>query len=66
MGPRIDARINYDRDYLFDYFGFKAVGKVLSMKDASMKIQERPQHLWMRVSLALWGSVSMERAFEVV
>ena len=59
----IDARIDYDRDYLFDYFGFKTLEKSYLLRDSLMKIQERPQHLWMRVSLALWSS-NLERAFE--
>ena len=63
-GPVIDARINYDRDYFFDYFGFKTLEKSYLLKDTSMKVVERPQHLWMRVALALWGSVDLERAFE--
>lgn len=61
---RIDAEIVHDRDYLFDYFGFKTLEKSYLLKDTSGKIIERPQHMWMRVSLALWGSISLEKAFE--
>ena len=60
----IDARINYDRDYLFDYFGFKTLERSYLLKDTSMKVLERPQHLWMRVALALWGTINLEQAFE--
>ena len=60
----IDARIDHERDYLFDYFGFKTLEKSYLLKDANGKILERPQHLWMRVSLALWFSSDLERAFE--
>jgi ribonucleoside-diphosphate reductase alpha chain len=63
-GERIDAYIKYDRDYMFDYFGFKTLEKSYLLRDAQMKPIERPQHMWMRVSLALWGGVSLERAFE--
>jgi ribonucleoside-diphosphate reductase alpha subunit len=63
-GPAIDAEINYDRDYVFDYFGFKTLEKSYLLKDTSMKVVERPQHLWMRVALALWGAVDLKRAFE--
>lgn len=63
-GSEIDARIQSDRDYLFDYFGFKTLEKSYLLKDTSMKVIERPQHLWMRVALALWGTVNLERAFE--
>ena len=62
-GTEIDARIVYDRDYLFDYFGFKTLERSYLLKDTSMKIMERPQHLWMRVALALWSS-DLPRAFE--
>ena len=63
-GAKIDAQINYDRDYFFDYFGFKTLEKSYLLKDTSMKVVERPQHLWMRVALALWGSVDLDLAFE--
>ena len=62
-GAEIDARIEYDRDYLFDYFGFKTLERSYLLKDTAMKIMERPQHLWMRVSLALWSG-DLQRAFE--
>ena len=62
-GTKIDERIQYDRDYLFDYFGFKTLERSYLLKDTTMKIIERPQHLWMRVALALWGH-NLERAFE--
>lgn len=63
-GPEIDARIVHDRDYLFDYFGFKTLEKSYLLKDSTGKPVERPQHMWMRVSLAMWGSVDIQRAFE--
>ena len=62
-GPEIDSKIHYDRDYLFDYFGFKTLERSYLLKDTSMVIQERPQHMWMRVALALW-SEDLPRAFE--
>jgi len=62
-GLEIDAYIKHDRDYLFDYFGFKTLEKSYLLRDASKKILERPQHLWMRTSLALWAN-DLPRAFE--
>ncbi len=62
-GPEIDAHIHHDRDFNFDYFGFKTLERAYLLKDSSGKILERPQHLWMRVSLALW-SADLPRAFE--
>ena len=51
----IDAVIDHSRDYLFDYFGFKTLEKSYLLRDANGKIIERPQHMWMRVSLALYS-----------
>ncbi len=59
----IDAKINHERDFLFDYFGFKTLERAYLLKDSKGKILERPQHLWMRVALALWPD-NYERAFE--
>jgi ribonucleoside-diphosphate reductase alpha subunit len=59
----IDAYIIHERDYLLDYFGFKTLEKSYLLKDAHMVILERPQHMWMRVALALWGT-NLERVFE--
>jgi len=63
-GKEIDDYIVHDRDYLFDYFGFKTLEKSYLLKDAHGKVIERPQHMWMRVSLALWGSINLQRVFE--
>jgi ribonucleoside-diphosphate reductase alpha subunit len=64
-GAEIDAYIKYERDYLFDYFGFKTLEKSYLLRDTSMKVVERPQHMWMRVALALWGHLeTLDRAFE--
>jgi len=63
-GSAIEAYIQHDRDYVFDYFGFKTLEKSYLLKDSSGKILERPQHLWMRVSLALWGSTDLNKAFQ--
>lgn len=60
---KIDAYIKYERDYDFDYFGFKTLEKSYLLKDSSMRVVERPQHMWMRVALCLWAS-DLSRAFE--
>lgn len=70
FGPVIDAKIDYSRDYMLDYFGFKTLEKQkYLMRAASGKVVERPQHLWMRVALCLWGaealaSGNLDKAFE--
>lgn len=62
-GAEIDAYIKYERDYQFDYFGFKTLERAYLLKDSSMNVLERPQHMWMRVALALWGN-DLPRVFE--
>jgi ribonucleotide reductase alpha subunit len=59
----IDTYIKHERDYEFDYFGFKTLEKSYLLKDTSGRIVERPQHMWMRVALALWSN-DLEKAFE--
>ena len=63
FAKEIDAKIDYDRDYLFDYFGFKTLEKSYLLRDSNRKVLERPQHLWMRVSLAIWPH-DLKKAFE--
>ena len=48
----IEATIDYSRDYLIDYFGFKTLEKAYLLKTKE-KVMERPQHLWMRVALSI-------------
>ena len=62
-GKEIDAKIDHDRDYLFDYFGFKTLEKSYLLRDTNRKILERPQHLWMRTSIAIWPH-DLKKAFE--
>jgi ribonucleoside-diphosphate reductase alpha chain len=49
------AMIDYSRDFLFDYFGFKTLEKSYLLR-VKGKVVERPQHLWMRVAIQLHGS----------
>ena len=50
----IESRIDYERDFLLDFFGFKTLEKAYLLRDNSRKVVERPQHMWMRVSIGLW------------
>jgi len=59
---RIDAAIDYSRDYAFDYFGFKTLERAYLQK-VNDKTVERPQHMWMRVALGIWGW-DLDRAIE--
>jgi len=59
----IESRIVYERDFMLDYFGLKTLERAYLLRDTQRRIVERPQHLWMRVALGLWGS-NFARAFE--
>jgi ribonucleoside-diphosphate reductase alpha subunit len=66
----IESRIRYERDYDFDYFGFKTLEKSYLLKDTKGRILERPQHMWMRVALGIWTNgldttaTELNQAFE--
>lgn len=49
---RLDNAIRYERDYLFDYFGFKTLERSYLLK-LHGKVAERPQHMWMRVAAGI-------------
>ena len=51
----LDSAIVYDRDFNFDYFGYRTLEKSYLLKDRNGKIVERPQHLYMRVAVGIWG-----------
>ena len=51
----IQSWFDYERDYLFDYFGFKTLERAYLMKINS-EIVERPQHMWMRVAIGIHGN----------
>lgn len=48
----LDSTIIYDRDFGYDYFGFKTLERSYLMKMHG-KVAERPQHMLMRVSLGI-------------
>lgn len=48
----LDSTIIYDRDYGFDYFGFKTLEKSYLLR-LDGKIVERPQHMFMRVAVGI-------------
>ncbi|MBK8515876.1 MAG: ribonucleoside-diphosphate reductase subunit alpha [Saprospiraceae bacterium] len=50
----LDSAIIYDRDYNFDYFGFKTLEKSYLLR-ADGEVVERPQHLLMRASVGIHG-----------
>ena len=50
----IEDMINYERDYLIDYFGFKTLERSYLFKVGKRTV-ERPQHMWMRVAIGIHG-----------
>ena len=53
---------DYERDYLIDYFGFKTLERAYLMRKDNV-ILERPQHMWLRVSLGIHKN-NMEKVIE--
>ena len=49
---RLDSTIIYNRDFSYDYFGFKTLERSYLLK-INGKIAERPQHMLMRVSVGI-------------
>jgi len=50
----LDSAVNYERDFDYDYFGFKTLEKSYLLK-VDGKIIERPQHMLMRVAVGIHG-----------
>ena len=62
-GKRIDAELRHDRDYdMFDYFGIRTLQKGYLLAFGSRSV-ERPQHMFMRVALAIHKD-NLEKVFE--
>ena len=59
---KINAKLDYSRDFGYDYFGFKTLERSYLLK-ADGKIVERPQHMLMRCSLGIHLD-DLESAFE--
>ena len=54
--------VHSKNDFLFDYFGFKTLERAYLMKINGV-IQERPQYMWMRVSIGIHGE-NLKKACE--
>lgn len=51
----LDEAIIYDRDFSYDFFGFKTLERSYLMK-IDGKVVERPQHMLMRVAVGIHGN----------
>ncbi|KAI0648155.1 ribonucleotide reductase alpha subunit [Trametes meyenii] len=58
----LDSAIIYDRDFNYNYFGFKTLERSYLLK-INGRVAERPQHLLMRVAVGIHGS-DIDRALE--
>ncbi|KAI0726288.1 ribonucleotide reductase alpha subunit [Fomitopsis betulina] len=59
---QLDSAIVYDRDFNYNYFGFKTLERSYLLK-LNGRVGERPQHMLMRVAVGIHGS-DIERAIE--
>jgi len=59
---RLNSSIIYDRDFNYNYFGFKTLEKSYLFK-INKRVCERPQHMLMRVAVGIHGN-DVERVIE--
>ena len=59
---KLNNHIDYDRDYNYDYFGFKTLERSYLLK-LHGEVAERPQHMLMRVSVGIHHG-NIEKALE--
>ena len=51
---KLDSTLIYDRDFNYDFFGFKTLERSYLLK-TNGRVTERPQHMLMRVALGIHG-----------
>jgi len=56
----LESMIDYTRDFMFDYFGFKTLENGYLLRRRCSLVWERPQHMWMRVAIQLHGTNSVK------
>ncbi|XP_044748724.1 ribonucleoside-diphosphate reductase large subunit [Coccinella septempunctata] len=59
---RLNAAIKHERDFNYNYFGFKTLERSYLLK-INRKIVERPQHMLMRVGVGIHGA-DIDKAIE--
>ena len=62
-GDEINKRLDYTRDFNYDFFGYKTLEKSYLLRVENKRIAERPQHMLMRVSIGIHQE-DLESAFE--
>ena len=58
----LDSYVDYDRDFNYDYFGFKTLERSYLLK-LNGEVAERPQHMLMRVAVGIHHA-NIEKALE--
>jgi ribonucleoside-diphosphate reductase alpha chain len=58
----LDSAIVHSRDHNFDYFGYKVLERSYLLK-LNGKVAERPQYMYLRTALQVWGS-NIEKVVE--
>ena len=61
----LDELVDYNRDYLIDFFGFKTLERAYLLRVNNVVV-ERIQHMWMRVSIEIHGDINNEDSFQLV
>jgi len=51
---KLDSAILHERDFDFEYFGFKTLERSYLLK-TNGEVAETPQHMYMRVAAGIWG-----------
>jgi ribonucleoside-diphosphate reductase alpha chain len=57
---QLERMIDYSRDFMFDYFGYKTLENGYLLRRRDGRVWERPQHMWMRVAIQLHGINSIK------
>lgn len=65
---QLEAMIDYSRDFMFDYFGYKTLENGYLLRRRDGRVWERPQHMWMRVAIQLHGinSVKVRETYDAL
>lgn len=63
----LNSIIDYERDYILDYFGLKTLERSYLFRINNI-IVERPQHMWLRVAVGIHGNdlVSVKLTYDLM
>lgn len=67
QAPQYDAMICHCRDYCLTYFGMRTLLRAYLLRTPE-RVVERPQHMWMRVAIAVHGRnmAAVKQAYEMM